>query len=148
MGPDDASTMLARTFTMLLIDDQPDDARRVAGMFQARHTNVFCDSVAGTPMACAYLHQTGEFVHVDRPDLILLNVGLPTQPDQDFLRIRQSTPDWWDIPVIAFSSPGGEAERQDCLAKGADVYAAKPADWESWRVVLSALIKVYSRRRL
>ena len=148
MGPDDASTMLARTFTMLLIDDQPDDARRVAEMFQARHTNVFCDSVASTPKACEYLHQTGEFVHADRPDLILLNVGLPVLPDQDFLKIRQSTPDWWDIPVIAFSSPGSEADRQACLATGADVYAMKPNDWEAWRGVVSALIMVYSRRRL
>jgi DNA-binding response OmpR family regulator len=109
---------------------------------------VFCDSVEGIPKACEYLHQTGEFVHADRPDLILLNVGLPGPSDQDFLRIRQSTPDWWDIPVIAFSSPGSEADREACLAKGADVYAVKPADWEEWRVILSALIKVYSRRRL
>lgn len=148
MGADDASTMLARTFTLLLIDDKPDDARRVGEMFQARRTNVFCDSVGSTAKACEYLHQTGEFVHVDRPDLILLNVGLPVPPDQIFLKIRQSTPDWWDIPVIAFSSPGSEADRQACLAIGADVYAAKPDDWEEWRVVLSALIHVYSRRRL
>src|SRR5688500_17481647 len=138
MGPDDASTILARTFTMLLIDDKPDDARRAAEMFQARRANVFCDSVGSAAKACDYPRQTGEFVHVDRPDLILLNLNLPVLPDQDFLKIRQGAPAWWDIPVIAFSSPGGEADRQACLAKGADVYAVKPEDWESWRTVLSA----------
>lgn len=148
MDLDDASTMLARSFSMLLIDDKPDDARRVGEMFQARRANVFCDSVESTAKACDYLRQTGEFVHVDRPDLILLNVGLPVPPDQDFLRIRQGTPEWREIPVIAFSSPGSEAERQACLHRGADVYAVKPGDWEAWRVVLSALINVYSRRRL
>lgn len=147
MGPDDASTMLARPFSMLLIDDKPDDARRVGEMFQARRANVFCDNVESTAKACDYLHQSGEFVHVDRPDVILLNVGLPVLPDQDFLKIRQSTPDWWDIPVIAFSSSGSEADRQACLQRGADVYVAKPSDWEDWRGVLSALIHVYSRRR-
>lgn len=148
MGPDDASTMLARSFTMLLIDDKPDDARRVAEMFQGRRANVFCDSVESTAKACEYLHQTGDFVHVDRPDLILLNLNLPFSPDQDFLKIRQGTPEWWEIPLIAFKSSGSEADREACLQKGADVYAVKPDDWDSWRGILSALIHVYSRRRL
>lgn len=60
---------------------------------------------------------------VDRPDVVLLDLGLPDIDGLDVCsRIRQ----WTDVPVIVLSAAGSEQRKVAALDGGADDYVTKP----------------------
>jgi two-component system KDP operon response regulator KdpE len=60
---------------------------------------------------------------VDKPDVVLLDLGLPDIDGLDVCnRIRQ----WTDVPVIVLSAAGSEQRKVAALDGGADDYVTKP----------------------
>lgn len=58
-----------------------------------------------------------------RPDLIILDLGLPDGDGVEFLRDLRA---WSDVAVIVLSARGGESDKIDALDAGADDYLTKP----------------------
>ncbi len=58
-----------------------------------------------------------------RPDLIVLDLGLP---DRDGLDVIQSVRKWSQLPIIVLSARGQEKDKIAALDSGADDYIAKP----------------------
>lgn len=63
----------------------------------------------------------------DRPDLVLLDLGLPDIPGLEILRRLRADPACRDIPVIALAGPRAE-ERLAAFAAGADDVMTRPAN--------------------
>lgn len=59
----------------------------------------------------------------DRPDLILLDLGLP---DRDGIDVLKDLRAWTKVPVIILSARGEEASKVKALDLGADDYVTKP----------------------
>lgn len=59
----------------------------------------------------------------NRPDLILLDLGLP---DRDGLEVLRELRSWSAVPVIVLSARGREADKVAALDEGADDYLTKP----------------------
>jgi two-component system, OmpR family, KDP operon response regulator KdpE len=60
----------------------------------------------------------------DKPDLIILDLGLPDIPGLELLRrMRETDP---AIPIVVLSSRGDEAGKVQALDLGADDYVTKP----------------------
>ena len=58
-----------------------------------------------------------------RPDLVLLDLGLPDQDGQDFVReVRE----WTETPIVVVSARHQESEKIAALENGADDYLSKP----------------------
>jgi two-component system KDP operon response regulator KdpE len=58
-----------------------------------------------------------------RPDVVILDLGLPDQDGQDFIKgLRE----WNEVPVIVLSAREAEAEKVEALENGADDYLTKP----------------------
>jgi two-component system cell cycle response regulator len=64
----------------------------------------------------------------DRPDLVLLDVGLPDMDGVAVLRAMRSDPQTADIPVLMFTAAADRALRLRALAAGADGFLDKPFD--------------------
>ena len=78
-------------------------------------------------------------VHLDPPDLVLLDIGLPGMDGLDALRcLRQQI----DVPVIFLTARRRELDQVVGLELGADDYVTKPFDLD----VLLARIKAVLRR--
>lgn len=58
-----------------------------------------------------------------RPDLVLLDLGLP---DMDGLEVLKQLRSWTSVPVVVVSSRSHEREKVEALDLGADDYVTKP----------------------
>ncbi len=58
-----------------------------------------------------------------RPDLILLDLGLP---DMDGLEVIRRVRAWTDVPIVIISARGQESDKVAALDAGADDYLTKP----------------------
>lgn len=74
-----------------------------------------------------------------RPDLIILDLGLP---DMDGTDLTRRLREWTDVPIIVISVRDGEEDKVAALDAGADDYLTKPFGANE----LSARIRVALRR--
>jgi two-component system KDP operon response regulator KdpE len=75
-----------------------------------------------------------------RPDLILLDLGLP---DIDGIEVLKKLREWTGVPVVVVSARGHEREKVEALDRGADDYITKPFGTEE----LLARVRASLRRR-
>src|SRR6202050_551861 len=77
---------------------------------------------------------------VRKPDLVILDLGLPDGDGMDFLRDLRG---WSNTPVIVLSARVGEQDKIEALDAGADDYLTKPFGVGE----LLARVRAASRRR-
>lgn len=75
-----------------------------------------------------------------RPDLVVLDLGLPDGDGSDFIRDLRG---WSEVPVIVLSARGSEADKIAALDAGADDYLVKPFGAGE----LLARVRAHLRRR-
>ena len=78
----------------------------------------------------------------ERPDLVLLDLGLPDMPGHDLLALWRA--DLVEVPIVILSSRADEAGIVRALELGADDYVTKPFGMKE----LAARIRVALRHRL
>ncbi len=83
-----------------------------------------------------------EIIRDDRPDLVLLDLGLPDMSGHDLLTLWRS--ELIDLPVIILSSRTDESGIVKALELGADDYVTKPFGMKE----LAARIRVALRHKL
>jgi DNA-binding response OmpR family regulator len=69
-------------------------------------------------------------LHVDRPDIILLDVMMSWIDGFELCRAIKQNPEFRDIPVVFMSGKTGAADVERGLAAGAIDYFPKPLDLE------------------
>ncbi|WP_027165335.1 response regulator transcription factor [Mesorhizobium sp. WSM3224] len=107
--------MTNQTVSILVVDDEPPIRKLLrVGLGSQGYT------VSEAPNAKAAL----ELMQAERPDLILLDLGLPGMTGLELLGKWRS--DGLDIPVVILSSRTDEAGIVAALELGADDYVTKP----------------------
>ena len=66
----------------------------------------------------------------DRPDLILMDVGLPLMDGYEATRHLKGDEQTRAIPVIILTAAAGQEDRRKALAASADEYETKPIDFD------------------
>ncbi len=117
--------------TVLIVDDEKEIRRFLRMALESEGLAVF---EADT------LHRGMADVATRRPDLVILDLGLPDGDGIDLLReVRQ----WSGLPVIVLSARTDEDDKIDALDAGADDYLCKPFGIGE----LLARVRVALRRR-
>jgi CheY-like chemotaxis protein len=76
----------------------------------------------------------------ERPDLILMDLGLPGLDGWEATRRLKAAPATKDIPVIAVSAHAMTGDRERALEAGCDDYDTKPIDFARLRAKIRALV--------
>jgi two-component system KDP operon response regulator KdpE len=100
--------------TALIVDDEPQMRRLLTLALEANGYRVIAAERGQEGLVLAAQH---------RPDIILLDLGLPDLGGQSVLqRLRE----WCATPVIILTVQDAQAEKVAALDKGADDYVTKP----------------------
>jgi len=99
---------------ILIVDDEPNIMATVAPLLRARGYEVFSAMTGRAAL---------EAVDVDKPDLIVLDLGLPDINGVEVCRqVRQTR----STPILVLSARGAEGDKVNALDAGADDYVTKP----------------------
>lgn len=80
----------------------------------------------------------------EKPDLIILDLGLPDMDGQQFIvRLRE----WSDKPIIVLSVRSDEAEKVEALDAGANDYVTKPFGISELMARIRALLRMRGEER-
>lgn len=99
---------------VLVVDDESAIRRFLRASLSAHGYEVF-EADSGQAALSSVL--------ADRPDLILLDLGLP---DLDGVEVTRLLREWTSLPIIIVSVRGQEADKVAALDSGADDYLTKP----------------------
>jgi len=99
---------------VLIVDDEPAIRRFLRVSLGAHGCTVFEATNGQEALAGVAAH---------RPDLVILDLGLP---DIDGLEVTRQLREWTHLPIIILSVRGEEAEKIAALDAGADDYLTKP----------------------
>ncbi len=80
--------------------------------------------VVGAPTGAAALRLAGE----DRPDLVILDLGLPDVSGLEVARALRRAPETARIPIVALTGQALETHREASLGAGCSVYLTKPVN--------------------
>lgn len=75
------------------------------------------------------------------PDLILMDLSLPTLDGWEATRRLKAAPDTKHIPVIALSAHAMEGDREKALAVGCDDYDTKPVSFPRLLEKIQAILE-------
>ena len=106
--------MSALSPVVLLVEDEP-QMRRFLRASLSSHGYRLLEAetaVMGTQLATSH-----------RPDLILMDLGLP---DGDGIALTRAMREWTQTPIIVISARGREEDKVKALDAGADDYLTKP----------------------
>jgi two-component system, chemotaxis family, response regulator Rcp1 len=125
-----------RPVEILLVEDNPGDARLVVETLKEgqieTHLNVVRDGVE----ALAFLRQQGRYAQVLRPDLILLDLNLPRKDGREVLAEFKTDEKLKAIPVVVLTTSQAEQDILISYSLHANCYISKPVDLEQFITVL------------
>jgi two-component system KDP operon response regulator KdpE len=123
---------VSRPAQILLVDDEVSIQRAMAPLLRSRGYGV---TVTGTG------HEALDLFSRERPDLVILDLGLP---DMNGIEVCRQMRNHADTPILILSARGAEKDKVAALDLGADDYITKPFGPEE----LMARVRVALRRSL
>lgn len=128
----------ARPVEILLVEDNPGDARLAVEVLKADKLVNNLSIVEDGMEAMAFLRQEGEYANAARPDLILLDLNLPRKDGREVLTEIKADEDLRSIPVVILTTSEAEQDIVKAYNLHANCYITKPVDLAQFiRVVRS-----------
>jgi CheY-like chemotaxis protein len=120
--------MLARSFNILLVEDNPADIRLVKEAFKETDIETRLDVVIDGVAAMEYLYSGIKSNGDNLPDLILLDLNLPKKDGREVLVEIKENNDLKRIPVVILTTSSSEEDISETYAHYANSYVVKPAN--------------------
>jgi len=89
--------------------------------------------------AISFLKKEGKFAHVERPDIILLDINLPRLDGKEALHFIKNDEDLRSIPVIMLTTSSSEKDIKDSYKGNANCYITKPVDLTKFIQVIQSI---------
>jgi len=116
---------------ILIVDDEPQILRALRINLTARGYEIRTAADGAEALRAATS---------DRPDLLVLDLGLP---DMDGVEVIRRLREWTPVPIIVLSGRADSRDKVDALDAGADDYVTKPFSLDE----LLARVRAVARRQ-
>jgi two-component system KDP operon response regulator KdpE len=125
----DGSTVAGHEPSILIVDDEP-NIRAVVRDALSEHSGRLLEAASGASALAVAESQ--------RPDLIVLDLGLP---DMDGAEVTRALRRWSSVPIIVLTARHAEDEKVNVLDAGADDYVTKPFSSSELRARVRAQLR-------
>lgn len=124
--------------TVLHVEDNPGDVRllreALASIQGAPRLVAVCDGLE----ALLYLQSSAR-----RPDLVLLDLGIPRMSGHGLLRRIKSDPELRSVPVVVLSNSDAPADIAGAYELHANCYLVKPPDYRAFEQMVRRLLEFW-----
>ena len=122
-----------RARTILVVDDEPQIRRAVRNALSGDESRVVEAATAAAGL---------DVIASERPDLVVLDLGLPDRSGVDVCRDLRT---WSEVPVLVLSARHADEEKAALLDAGADDYLTKPFSTLELQARVRALLRRSAR---
>jgi CheY-like chemotaxis protein len=134
-----------KTIEILLVEDSQADARLIIESFRDASVPCHVSHVRDGDKALAFLHRGVEFADAPRPDLILLDLNLPTVSGLEVLEAAKGHQDLKSIPVIVLTASAIEEDVHRAYDLQASCYLSKPVDLDGFSDLVRTIEEYWLR---
>ena len=127
---------LRRHVLILLVEDSPSDVRLIEETFKEAELQADLRVVENGEEAIRYLRQSGDFTGAARPELVLLDLSLPSIDGRQVLAEVRSDPALNGIPLVVFTSSKVDNDVEFAFNFHADGYIRKPLTLDGLQSVI------------
>ena len=124
---------------ILLIEDNPGDARLAQEALKESKINNTLNIVSDGLSAIEYLFRRGKYANAVRPDIIFLDLNLPGKDGREILEEIKADAGLRAIPVVILTTSAAEEDIARTYAAHANCYVTKPVDFEQFTKVVHSV---------
>ena len=124
---------------ILLIEDNPGDARLAQEALKESKINNTLNIVSDGLSAIEYLFRRGKYANAARPDIIFLDLNLPGKDGREILEEIKADAGLRAIPVVILTTSAAEEDIARTYAAHANCYVTKPVDFEQFTKVVHSV---------
>ena len=124
---------------MLLVEDSPGDVRLTQVALHEANRRINLHVASDGVEAMAFLHREEAFAEVPRPDLILLDLNLPSMDGREVLAHIKADADLKTIPTLILTTSVAEADIVKSYQLQANCYLSKPVQLEAFEGLVKSI---------
>ena len=124
---------------ILLVEDNPGDAQMISDLVREGKSRHIIHHVSDGTEALEFLHRKGAYDQAPRPDLVFLDLNLPTFDGRKVLSEIKDDPDLATIPVVVLTTSGSEKDIDESYDKKANCYVTKPMDFAEFEKTIETI---------
>lgn len=124
---------------LLLVEDNSADAHMLMEFLAEQGGGSTVHRVADGYEALDYVYRRGKYEHAERPDLILLDLGLPRISGYQVLKELKTQRPFASIMIVILTASRNPLDRKQCAALGADSFLSKPHNIQEYEVLAHQL---------
>ena len=128
-----------RPIEILLVEDNLGDVRLTVEAFKESRMYNTLNAVRDGVEALAFLRREGDYAHVSRPGLILLDLNLPRKDGRQVLAEIKGDPSLRRIPVVILTTSEAAQDIVEAYDLRANCYITKPIDLEQFMAVVRSI---------
>jgi two-component system response regulator len=129
-----------RPVEILLVEDDAGQAERISDVFRTSGVPCAVTVVDNGDGALAWVGGAAGRSGRPRPDLIVLDLNMPTQPDgRAVLEALKKDPASHRVPVVVLTASASASDVEACYRRDANAYVVKPRDPAEFDKAMKAL---------
>lgn len=128
------------SWLVLLVEDEPADARLLIEISKPYPTPLEFHRVATGDEALAYLHQRETDPALRWPDVVVLDLNLPGRDGRWVLSAIRSDPKLRRLPVIILTASPADSDVLHAFDLKADAFLRKPVDLPHFAAALERVV--------
>lgn len=129
----------SRPIEILLVEDNPGDARLTREAFREGRLLNNLTVVPDGVEAMAYLRRQGQYSKAARPDLVLLDLNLPKKDGREVLKEIKTDDQLKTIPVVVLTTSSAQEDVRRAYGSHANCYITKPVDLDRFLRVAQSI---------
>lgn len=124
---------------ILLVEDNPGDIRLTKEALRDSKINNTLDIVEDGTDALNYLRKKGKYKKSSTPDLILLDLDLPTLSGREVLEDVKKDTELKHIPIVVLTVSQSDTDVLNSYGMQANAYVTKPLDLDQFITVIRSI---------